>query len=102
MILNFTFDPLARLEEIQGLTKLEIEMYDLAWDAWRSGSLTAMTMDSLIDVWAQKVSVNMSLKNVLRVRQRLLDHGFYHSYPYSEWRIDCCRLAHEYEKEYKK
>ncbi len=62
-----------RSKEIEGLTKLEVRMYDIAW----IHNVDCLTFKGLCNLWFHKVSPNIKLVNVYRVLDRLVSYMYF-------------------------
>ena len=75
------YDPIIREDEIDGLTPLEVYMYDLAW----SHNKDCLGFAGLCALWYRKIDAPITLKSVSIVWQRLQKYSFFRTDAY--WMI---------------
>ncbi len=69
-----------RAREIEGLTKLEVRMYDVAWKY----NVNCLNFQGLCCLWYHEVSQNIKLVNVYRVLDRLVLYMYFNTDSYLE------------------
>ena len=64
-----------RMSEIEGLTKLEVRMYDIAWKY----NYECLEFRGLCNLWFHEVSPHIKLLNVYRVLDRLVSYMYFNT-----------------------
>ena len=70
-----SLEPISREYEISGLTKQQVEMYDLAWKHNKDG----LGFAGMCDLWYREISPHITLKQIQIVWQRMIEFSFFHT-----------------------
>ncbi len=73
-----SYEPVTRQQEIKGLTREEIIMYDLAWKHNKDGRGFA----GLCDLWYQEIRGSITLQQIQHVWNQLIQFSYFQTDAY--------------------